>query len=44
MHNKYRWEMVENGLKVECPICKRIAVRELEFLKSLLPKMEREKK
>ncbi len=40
-------EIRHNGsevLKVECDTCRRIAERELKFLKSLLPKMEREKK
>ncbi len=31
-------------LKVKCDTCKKLAERELKFLKSLLPKMEREKK
>jgi len=40
VHNRHGWRMPESGLKVLCPECKRIAERELKFLKSLLPEEE----
>ena len=41
---RHGWRMPEDGLKVLCPECRRIAERELKFLKSLLPEKERERK
>jgi len=44
VHNVSAWKVAKNGLRVLCPECKRIAEKELKFLKSLLPEEERERK